>query len=291
MSPDNQNSPQGAKRKPRKSRPSAGSASARVRRTALITGASSGIGETLAWLIAAEDYDLVLVARSRDKLEALAQALRESHAIDVTVLPLDMAASGSARKLSQALQRQGVAVDILVNNAGVLQHGAFTAMTAADHQAMVQLNVAGFTDLLAHFVPPMAARGSGRVLNVASIAAFQPIPSLATYAATKAYVLSLSEALGEELRGTGVTLTTLCPGITATDMVARAQAGSSALQNLPSMLVSDVQDVAEEAWRACLKGQAIVVPGTLNLATTLAARATPKWLLRRLTGLLGRSTL
>ncbi len=278
-------SPKSRKSKP----PSPGGAPAR--RTALITGASSGIGETLAWLIAAEDYDLVLVARGRDKLEALAQAIGESHDIGVTVLPLDMAARGSARKLALALERRGVAVDILVNNAGVLQHGAFTAMTPADHQAMVQLNVAGFTDLLAHFIPPMTARGSGRVLNVASIAAFQPIPSLATYAATKAYVLSLSEALGEELRGTGVTLTTLCPGITATDMVARAQAGSSALQNLPAMLISDVQDVAEEAWRACLKGQAIVVPGTLNLATTLAARATPKWLVRRFTGLLGRSTL
>ncbi|MEQ9465612.1 MAG: SDR family oxidoreductase [Haliea sp.] len=292
MSPTKSNNPKGAGSKPRNPRSSASSsASDPVRRTALITGASSGIGETLAWLIAAEDYDLVLVARSRDKLEALAQALRESHAIGVTVLSLDMAASGSARKLWLALQRQGVAVDVLVNNAGVLQHGAFTAMTPADHQAMVQLNVGGFTDLLAHFVPPMAARGSGRVLNVASIAAFQPIPSLATYAATKAYVLSLSEALGEELRGTGVTLTTLCPGITATDMMARAQAGSSTLQNLPAMLVSDVQEVAGEAWRACLKGQAIVVPGTLNLATTLAARATPKWLVRRLTGLLGRSTL
>lgn len=272
--------------KPRKARRAPAS-----RSTALITGASSGIGETLAWLIAAEDYDLILVARSKDKLEALAQALRDGHPVAVTVVPLDMAASGSARKLWLAVKRQGLAVDVLVNNAGVLQHGAFTAMTPAEHQAMVQLNVAGFTDLLAHFVPPMVARGSGRVLNVASIAAFQPIPSLATYAATKAYVLSLSEALGEELRGSGVTLTTLCPGITATDMVARAQAGSSALQNLPSMLISDVQDVAVEAWQACLQGRAIVVPGTLNFATTLAARATPKWLLRRLTGLLGRSTL
>jgi uncharacterized protein len=281
-------------KKPRKARRSPlppAAAAAPARRTALITGASAGIGETLAWLIAAEDYDLVLVARSKDKLEALAQALRDTHAITVTVLPLDMAASGSARKLWLAVQRQGLAVDVLVNNAGVLQHGAFTAMTPADHQAMVQLNVAGFTDLLAHFLPPMVERGSGRVLNVASIAAFQPIPSLATYAATKAYVLSLSEALGEELRDSGVTLTTLCPGITATDMVAKAQAGSSALQNLPSMLISDVQDVAAEAWQGCLKGQAVVVPGKLNLATTLAARATPKWLVRRLTGLLGRSTL
>ncbi len=281
-------------KKPRKSRrapASPGAGATPARSTALITGASSGIGERLASLIAAEDYDLILVARNKVKLEALAQALRESHRIAVTVLPLDMAAAGSARKLWLAVQRQSLAVDILVNNAGVLQHGAFAAMTPADHQAMIQLNVAGFTDLLAHFVPPMVTRGSGRVLNVASIAAFQPIPSLATYAASKAYVLSLSEALGEELRGSGVTLTTLCPGLTATDMVARVQADSSALQNLPAMLISDVQEVAEEAWRACLKGQAIVVPGTLNLATTLAARATPKWLVRRLTGMLGRSTL
>ncbi|PLW83218.1 short-chain dehydrogenase [Kineobactrum sediminis] len=262
-----------------------------MRKTVMITGASSGIGESLANIIAAQDYDLILVARSTDKLTALATRLGAEHNVTVTVLPADLAVPGSAGELFQALKRRKLQVDILVNNAGVLKHGAFNAMLPAQHQEMIQLNVVGFTDMLAHFVPPMVARGSGRVLNVASIAAFQPIPSLATYAATKAYVLSLSESLAEELRGSGVTLTTLCPGITATNMVFQAQASSNALQNLPSMVISDVQDVAGEAWRACLKGQAIVVPGTLNLAATVAARATPKWLVRRLTGLLGRSTL
>ena len=125
-------------------------------------------------------------------------------------------------------------------------------------------------------------------MNVASIAAFQPLPSMSTYAATKAYVLSLSEALGEELRGSGVTVTALCPGITATNMM--AEVGSVA-DSLPSMLVGDVEKVAREAFAACMKGTPVIVPGTLNLATTLVMRATPKWLVRRLTGAAGRSTL
>jgi short-subunit dehydrogenase len=134
----------------------------------------------------------------------------------------------------------------------------------------------------------LVARESGRVLNVASIAAFQPFPSLATYAATKAYVLSLSEALAEELRGTGVTVTALCPGVTATNMVASA---GSATDKLSSMLIGDVEKVAREAVKACMNGTPIVVPGSLNLAGTLIARATPKWLVRRLTGVMGRSTI
>jgi short-subunit dehydrogenase len=256
--------------------------------TVLITGASSGIGEALAWIFAAEGYDLILVARSAQKLEQLADQLAAEHEVIVAVRPTDLADAGSAENLSRGLQREGLEVDILVNNAGVLEHGAFVDVAPEDHQRMIQLNVAGLTDILAWFVPDMLARGSGRILNVASIAAFQPFPSLATYAATKAYVLSLSEALTEELRGTGVTVTTLCPGVTATNMVASA---GSVTDSLPAMLIGDVEKVAQEAFRACLKGTPILVPGTLNLAGTLAARATPKWLVRRLTGLIGRSTL
>lgn len=257
-------------------------------RTVLITGASSGIGEALAWLFAKHGYDLVLVARSAAKLDLLADQLVGEYGVAAAVRPADLAQAGSAEKLARSLQREGQQVDILVNNAGVLEHGAFVEIAPQDHQRMVALNVAGLTDILARFVPAMVERGSGRILNVASIAAFQPVPSLATYAATKAYILSLSEALGEELRGTGITVTALCPGITATHMIATA---GSLTEALPSMLIGDVKTVAEEAYRACLKGKPIVVPGSLNLAGTLTARALPKWLVRRLSGLLGRSTL
>lgn len=256
--------------------------------TVLITGASSGIGEALAGIFAEEGYDLILVARSADKLEALADQLAEEHGTMVAVRPADLSQQGSSQALAHSLEREGQPVDVLVNNAGVLEHGAFVEMDPEYHQRMIQLNIAGLTDLLAYFLPAMLERGAGRVLNVASIAAFQPFPSLATYAATKAYVLSLSEALSEELRGSGVTVTTLCPGVTATNMMASAGAVA---ESLPSMLVGDVEEVAREAYRACMKGKTIVVPGSLNLAGTLAARSTPKWLVRRLTGLMGRSTL
>jgi short-subunit dehydrogenase len=163
----------------------------------LITGASAGIGEALAGQFAGHGHDLVLVARSVDKLEALADALTAGHGVDVAVYPADLSKRGAAGKLFRALQDDRLAVDILVNNAGVLQHGRFVEMPPAEHQRIVQLNIAALSDMLAWFLPPMVERGGGRILNVASVAAFQPVPSLATYAATKAFVLSLSEALEE----------------------------------------------------------------------------------------------
>jgi hypothetical protein len=253
--------------------------------TVLITGASSGIGEALAWLFAEEGYQLVLVARGEEKLNQLAAALQKEFGVVAKVHAADLSVEGSAAKLAAALQRSKTSVDILVNNAGILERGMFAEMPVAAHRGMVQLNIAGFTDMLAHFLPPMIERGSGRVLNVASISAFLPVPTLATYAATKAYVLSLSESLVEELRGTGVTLTALCPGFVATNMLENAQAQGQT--RVPDLLVSDAKMVAREAYRGCMKGTAVVVPGSLNLVTTLSARATPKWLVRRLTGLIG----
>jgi short-subunit dehydrogenase len=153
---------------------------------------------------------------------------------------------------------------------------------------MVALNVGATTRLLAHFVPPMVARGRGRVLNVASVAAFQALPSLATYAASKAFVLSLTESLAEELRGSGVTVTALCPGITATGMLGGARHEVTALEKLPAFLVGDADVVAAEGVDACLAGEVIRVPGLLNQAAILASRATPRELLRRLGGALAR---
>ncbi|MES2259747.1 MAG: SDR family oxidoreductase [Pseudomonadota bacterium] len=259
--------------------------------TALITGASSGIGEALAACFARDGHDLVLVARSADKLKALAASLSAAHAVKVTVAPADLSRPGAAADLAASMKRKKIAVDVLVNCAGVLEAGAFAGMPAERHQELIDLNVSGLTAMLAHFVPPMVARGSGRILNVASIAAFQPVPSLATYAATKAYVLSLTESLSEELKGTGVTITALCPGITATNMVSTAQEANARLAQLPGFVIGKVEQVAEEGYQACMKGEVIKVPGVLNLAGTLASRATPKWLMRRITGLLGRQTM
>ena len=259
--------------------------------TALITGASSGIGEALAHAFAREGHALVLVARSADRLQALAAALREAHGTRCDVMPADLAQPGAAQALAAALRRKRRRVDVLVNNAGMLEQGAFAAGDAERHQRLIALNVGGLTALLAAFVPAMVARGHGRVLNVASIAAFQPLPGLATYAASKAYVLSLSESLAEELRGSGVTVTALCPGITATAMLDGAAADNARLAKLPGFLVGDVDAVAAAGCRACLAGEVIVVPGFVNRAATLAAGATPKWLLRRVAGALGRKVL
>ena len=256
----------------------------------VITGASSGIGEALAKNFAEGGYDLVLVARSENTLMALASQLERDTEAQVWVEPADLSRRGAAKKLASTLSEQGIKVDILVNSAGVLEHGRFIDLPGSSQQGLIDLNVSGLTNMLSHFLPPMVKRGKGRILNVASIAAFQPVPSLATYAATKAYVLSLSESLAEELAGTGVSVTALCPGVTATNMVANAQEKSGGLK-IPDFIVGDVQDVAAQGYRACLKGDAICVPGAVNLAATLTGRATPKWLLRRISGVMARYTL
>ena len=255
---------------------------------ALITGASSDIGEALVHRFAIAGHDVVLVARSADKLQALAEALSAAHGIKAWVTPADLAQPGAAAMLAAAMKRARRPIDVLVNCAGMLEYGPFVTLPAARQQQMIDLNISGLTAMLAQFVPPMVARGQGRVLNVASIAAFQPVPALATYAATKAYVLSLTDSLSEELKGTGVTITALCPGITATQMLAQASETSAALGKLPKLLVGSAEDVADEGFDACMKGDTIRVPGVLNLATVVAGRATPKWLLRRVSGALVR---
>jgi hypothetical protein len=256
--------------------------------TALITGASSGIGAALARRFARAGFNVVLVARSADKLKALATSLAETHGVKTWVVAADLAHPEAAQRLAASMKRARRSIDVLVNNAGVLEHGPFVKMNAARHRQLIDLNVAGLTAMLAHFLPPMVARRRGRVLNVASIAAFQPVPSLATYAATKAYVLSLTESLSEELKGTGVSVTALCPGITATHMLDAARRGSKELTNLPGFVIGAAEAVADEGFDACLRGEVIRVPGALNQAAALAAGATPKWLLRRVSGAIAR---
>lgn len=259
--------------------------------TVLITGASSGIGEALAHCFARARYNVVLVARSEGKLQALAELLVQKYDVTAIVQAADLATPGAAAELHTRLQRKKQNIDVLVNCAGVLEQGVFADMDVTSHQGMIDLNISALTGMLSAFLPGMVEAGQGRVLNVASIAAFQPIPMLATYAATKAYVLSLSESLAEELRDSGVTVTALCPGITATNMLTQAAGANQKLSALPDFLVGDVHDVAQQGFDACMKGDAICVPGAINRAAMIASRGTPKWLVRRIGGLLGRKAL
>ena len=259
-----------------------------ARPLALLTGASMGIGEELARCFAGAGHDLVLVARNADKLQALAGQLAQAHGITALALPTDLREPQSAARLAAALKRRRRVPDVLVNCAGVVQQQKFAQMKPAEHQAMIDLNISALTAMLAHFLPLMVRRGSGRVLNVASIAAFQPVPTLATYAAGKAYVLSLTESLSQELAGSGVSITALCPGITATGMLASAKQANPQLSKLPGFLIGTVDAVARQGFEACMRGDVICVPGVVNRTAMLASRSTPKWLLRRIGGLLAR---
>ena len=257
----------------------------------LITGASGGIGEALAAKFAKGGSNLILVARSKAKLEKIASDLAKQHGIIAITLPTDLSVPGAGKQLFDDIQARGFHVETLVNNAGILEMGAFGEIDSARHLELVQLNVVALTELTSLFVPPMIKRGAGRILNVASIAAFQPVPSLATYAATKAFVLSLTESLSEELKPHGITATALCPGVTDTNMVAGVKSKNDAAAKIPNFMVSDVETVAAEGYLACMKGEVIRVPGIVNMAAAVAGRASPRWLLRAVSGALGRLAL
>lgn len=229
--------------------------------TALVTGASGGIGEELARLFAADGHDLVLVARSRDKLARLAEELEAKHGVAAHVLASDLARAEAPRDIFDALQGAGVTVDALVNNAGVGSYGLFAETDLQSELDLLQVNVVALTHLTKLFLPGMLARRRGYVMNVASTAAFQPGPLMAVYYASKAYVLSLSEALSNECAGTGVVVSALCPGPTETGFVAAAGMGDSKLFD---RAVMDARTVAREGYRGLLAGRAVVVPGFRN---------------------------
>ena len=260
-----------------------------ARPTALITGASAGIGAEFARIFAANGYDLVLVARREERLNALRDELEASGA-DVLVLAKNLALRTAAKSLHKELVGRGRAIDVLVNNAGVAYGGAFTAMSADDVSRMVLLNAATLASLTHLLLTDMVARGSGRILNIASLSAYQAVPTLSLYAATKAFVLSFTEGLAEELKGTGVTATALCPGFTATDMVQEIGRGR-ALPGVPAFLQSDVKDVAQQGFDACMAGEVVRVPGIANQLSALWSQTQPRWLVRTVSGMIGRQLL
>lgn len=253
------------------------------RPTALITGASGGIGEALARQLAAHGANLVLTARREAALEDLAAEVRAASGVSATVLPLDLTRPDAGETLERELTARGLTVDLLVNNAGFGGFSEFSTQDPIEIQRMLGVNVLALTDLTRRLLPGMVTRGRGRVLNVASTAAFQPGPLMAVYYASKAYVLSLSEALNEELRGTGVSVTALCPGPVATGFQAAANLGESRLLEGPTRAAMlSAEEVARQGVRALIAGQPVVIPGRLNQALTWLPRVLPRTAITRL---------
>lgn len=244
------------------------------RATALITGASSGIGLELARLLASDGYDLVLSARAEGPLRRLAGEMTARFGVAAQPLPEDLALPGAADRLSQRVHDTGVTVEVLVNNAGFGEYGPFAARDPAEIAGLLHVNVQALTLLTRLTLPGMLARGRGRILNVASTAAFFPGPLMTVYYASKAYVLSFSQGLAGELAGSGVTVTCLCPGPTATGFQERAGLRGGRLVGRSLM---DPARVAREGYAGLRRGRALVVPGALNRF----AIQIPRWLPRR----------
>jgi short-subunit dehydrogenase len=242
--------------------------------TALVTGASSGIGLELAALLAKNRHDVVLVARGREKLAGIARGLGEEFGVAATVLPADLTDPAAPLDIFLALAERKVAIDVLVNNAGFGVYGLFAGTSIEKELAMIQVNIAALTHLVKLFLPGMLERRRGRILNVASTASFQPGPLMAVYYATKAYVLSFSEALGNETAGTGVTVTALCPGPTLTDF--QKAAGLEMTRLFQSPLVMHAPAVARAGYDGMMRGKRVVVPGAANRALVQALRVTPR---------------
>ncbi len=244
-------------------------------KTALITGASSGIGASLARQLAARKLDCVLTARRTDRLEALAKELQAAHGVRTLVVTSDLGTGSGPEKLIADVARAGFAVDVLINNAGFGVHGTFIEQPADRVRQMVELNLVSLTTLTQHYAKEMVSRGRGRILQVSSIGAFQPSPLYAVYSATKAYVLSFSEAVNYELKGTGVSITTVCPGLTATEFHEVAEHPKPKWMKVITMTADEV---ASASIAALDRGQAVLTPGLANKITALFPRLIPpRW--------------
>lgn len=243
-------------------------------RSALITGASGGIGYELAKLFAKDHHNLVLVARSGAKLTQFADELERQFGISVKPIPLDLTDTPAPQFLFDQLQREGIAVDILVNNAGYGVFGEFAKTPWEQELGQIQLNVAALTQLTKLFLAPMLERHSGRILNVASTAGFQPGPRMAVYYATKAYVISFSEALANELKGTGVTVTCLCPG--ATDTGFQGRAGTAKTILFKKLRPMEAKTVARDGYGGLMAGKTLVISGFRNWLLAESLRISPR---------------
>ena len=242
--------------------------------TALITGASGGIGYEVAKLFAADHHNVVLVARSVGKLTQFADELQRQYGISAKPIALDLTAAPAPQFLFDQLQREGTAVDVLVNNAGYGRMGRFSDLPLGDDLGQIQLNVTALTHLTKLFLAPMLERRAGKILNVASTAGFQPGPLMAVYYATKAYVISFSEALANELQGSGVTVTCLCPG--ATDTGFQSRAGTENTMLFRKLRPMNAETVARDGYRGLMAGNTLVISGFRNWLLAEATRFGPR---------------
>ena len=242
------------------------------RQLALITGASSGIGLDLAKLMA-PDFDLIITARNQAELEKIALELQTAHGNHVHVIPADLTLPEAPQQIFAEIERRGLPVDILINNAGFGSYGAFAESDPKTSLDMVEVNITALTALTRLALPGMIQRKRGRIMNVASTAGFQPGPLMAVYYATKAYVIMFSEAIANELKGSGVSVTCLCPGATATKFAGRAKMEESRLFKLGAM---KSKDVAHAGYKGMMAGKGMVIPGFLNKTVAMSVRFSPR---------------
>jgi short-subunit dehydrogenase len=252
-----------------------------MKKTALITGGSTGIGYELAREFAAHGHDLVLVARHRDALEAAAGRIEGKYGVKVTTFVFDLSDPVTPQQLFDATEGAGTQIDFLVNNAGFGLGGAFADTDLSVELDMIQVNVTSLVHLTKLFLQPMLKRKQGRILNVASTAAFQPGPLHSIYYSTKAFVLSFSEAIAEELRNTGVTVTALCPGPTESNFAERA--GTSKSRLFTQAKVASAEDVARYGYAAMMKGTRVAIPGMQNKLMVQAERFVPRIVVNKIT--------
>jgi short-subunit dehydrogenase len=254
--------------------------------TTLITGASSGIGEAFARKLAARGHNLLLVARSEDKLITLCNELGRIKSIHAQYVAIDLSPSGAPARLFEETQKRGLAVDLLINNAGFGSMGDFTKLDRARELNMIDLNIRALVELTHRFLVPMRERKSGAIINVASTAGFQPVPFMASYAATKAFVLSFSEALWEENRPYGIKVMALCPGVTETNFFAASQ-----MQKPPARITQTAEDVVDTALRGLKRGRSHIISGLPNYLMVQSERLVPRSLIARMAGAVLRKSV
>jgi uncharacterized protein len=243
--------------------------------TALVTGASSGIGEAFARELAARGHGVTLVARREERLRELAQGLSAQHGVRADAIACDLADRSDRDRLAERILELGRDVEILVNNAGFGAYGQFAEIEPGPQLGMVRVNVEAVVDMTARYVPHMVSRGRGAVINVASAAAFQPMPGAATYAASKAFVLSHGDALHEELKGSGVNVTTVCPGPVKTEFIGVAGVERSE-QTVPDIAWASAEEIAKKTLDASDRGRRVVVPGLATQASALLGQHSPR---------------
>ena len=246
---------------------------------ALITGASSGIGYELANLFAKDKHNIILIARREDRLKQLSRDLENDYKIKTLVIPKDLSQSQSAQEIYDILKQNDITIDYLINNAGFIVYGRFSDTNWSEDHKMIQLHMLTLTHLIKLFLPDMLIRKNGKILNIGSTGSFVPGPLNAVYCATKNYILSLSEAIAEELNGTGVTVTALCPGGTKTEFAEKANIKNSSVHFFKAM---EANKVARIGYKALMKGKRVVIPGMLNKIQIFSIRFTPRIVVSKL---------